>query len=452
MNLDNFLVDQNLSIRDALEVINLNHTGTVFVVDADQVVIGTITDGDVRRFLLNGGDLDECINLVINREFIYLNVNDNREVLLKHLDRRARIIPILSLEKRLVNVISRDSLPIIEEVDLQIRARAPVRISFGGGGSDLTNFFFNQSGAVINATVSIYCHVLLSLRSDMQVHLCSNDLDAKVIGKNLDDVLATKSELGLIQAVLRVIRPSFGFDLIVSSDFPVGSGLGGSATVAVAILGVFNHLRMDKWTKYEIAELAFEAERFYLGVSGGWQDQYASVFGGLNFMEFAKEQNLVIPLNMDKEVFLELSENLILCNTGIKHDSGSIHDDQKNQVLDEDVILQVKKNVELTYFMRDSLLRGNLNKFGESLNSAWSLKKQFSNKISNARIDEIYDCAMKNGALGGKLLGAGGGGFFLFYVQPNSRHSLKQYLKNIGLEIYPFLFESDGLVTWAVRK
>ena len=140
-----------------------------------------------------------------------------------------------------------------------------------------------------------------------------------------------------------------------------------------------------------------------------------------------------------------------MCNTGIKHDSGNIHKDQRNQMKQKDVQAVVQKNVELCYKIRNQLLRGSLLEFGTSLNDAWQLKRRLSNAISNTHLDDIYTNAMSNGAIGGKLLGAGGGGFFLFFVPPSKKHDLLSHLTSAGLEVKPFRFESEGLKSWKVR-
>jgi D-glycero-alpha-D-manno-heptose-7-phosphate kinase len=218
------------------------------------------------------------------------------------------------------------------------------------------------------------------------------------------------------------------------------------------VLGCFNQFRRDQWDSHELAELAFQAERLYLGVAGGWQDQYATVFGGFNFMEFRMDQNVVHPLRIPPDTLLELEESLILCDTGISHDSGDIHLDQRQEMQKEAVRQQVQTNVELTYRMRNHLLRGRLLQFGQSLHEAWQFKRQFSSKISTGRLDEIYTDALCHGAVGGKLLGAGGGGFFLFYAPPFRKHELMDNLEAAGLKICPFRFEPEGLRTWSARE
>ena len=300
---------------------------------------------------------------------------------------------------------------------IYIRARAPVRMSFGGGGSDLTHYFLESNGAVINATISLYSHCTLKIREDKIIILNSIDLNDKIEFNNIEELLMYKGKFSLIQSVIKAIKPTFGFELYIHSDFPMSSGLGGSAVVTSSILGCFNQFRYDKWDKHDISEIAFQAERLHLGVAGGWQDQYATVFGGLNFMEFNKDQNIINPIRLSNDTILELEESLVLCNTGTTHDSGNIHDDQKEQTKSSSVKERIESNVHLTFEMRNYLLKGNLYDFGKALHKAWELKKSFSTKISNPILDKVYDGAIQNGAIGGKLLGAGGGGYFLFYVQ-----------------------------------
>ena len=452
MNLINFQILSNKSLREALELIDKNKSGIIFIINKDYVVIGVATDGDIRRKLLEGVKLDDCLEGIYNVNFVSFGIETSREILIKQLDAKVAVIPLLDNDGKLVDIVSRKHYPITKEERIFSQSRAPVRISFGGGGSDLTHYFDKEQGAVINSAISIYSHATLKKRTDNKIIINSADLKETLIAKNLEDAVNKKSSFGLIQSVIKLINPKFGFELIIYSDFPLKSGLGGSATVAAAILGCFNQFRNDPWDQYEMSELAFQAERLDLGIAGGWQDQYASVFGGFNFLEFKKDQNIVHPLKIPKNTLLQLEESLILCNTGTIHESGDIHSDQKNAMQNDDVAKLVKSNVDLCYKMRNQLLRGRLNDFGLSLNEAWHAKRKFSSKISSPQLDSIYDQAIINGATGGKLLGAGGGGFFLFYVEPTKRQSLVDHLISSGLIPTNFRFESEGLLGWKVRE
>lgn len=453
MQLDQFLIAGSASLREALQRIENNHHGMIFITNANGAVRGVATDGDIRRCLLDGGTLEDAITQCANPDFVWENPATPRELLLKKLDHRIRVIPLLDAARRLVGLVSRDHLPIQAEGAVYARARAPVRISFGGGGSDLTHYFSsNEGGAVINATISLYSHATLRIREDEQVIIHSLDLGETLQADDLPSALVADSRFRLIQALLRAINPDFGFELFLHSDFPMNSGLGGSAVVSAVVLGCFNQFRRDQWDLHELAEIAYQAERHYLGIAGGWQDQYATVFGGFNFMEFRMDQNIVHPLRIHPDTLLELEECLILCDTGTTHDSGEIHQDQRQQMVAAHVRDMVATNVKLSYEMRNDLLRGKLLEFGQALDKAWQFKRQFSEKISSPRLDQIYAGANSNGAIGGKLLGAGGGGFFLFYVPPYHKHQLITHLEASGLKIRPFRFEPQGLQAWTVRE
>lgn len=452
MNLEDFQIEKSQTLKKALKLIDKNKSGTIFIINNKKVVIGIATDGDIRRKLLDGLSLDDSLEKIYNKNFISCSPDTPRENLIKKLDTEVSVIPIIDHAGKLLKIASRKHYPITQEDKVYAQSRAPVRISFGGGGSDLTHFFDKDNGAVINSAISIYSHAVLKKRLDKKIVIKSADLEETLTASNLNEALEKKGSFGLIQSVIKLINPTFGFELLLYSDFPMKSGLGGSATIASSILGCFNQFRNDPWNQYEMAELAFQAERLDLGIAGGWQDQYASVFGGFNFLEFRKDQNIVHPLKIQKNILLQLEESLLLCDTGTIHESGDIHSDQKNTMQKNKVSELVKSNVDLCYEMRNQLLRGKLKDFGLSLNKAWQAKRQFSSKISSPKLDKIYEGAIKNGALGGKLLGAGGGGFFLFFVEPEKRFKLVKYIKNSGLNIANFKFEQNGLQGWKVRE
>ncbi|MCO4754507.1 MAG: hypothetical protein KC478_08485 [Bacteriovoracaceae bacterium] len=187
-------------------------------------------------------------------------------------------------------------------------------------------------------------------------------------------------------------------------------------------------------------------------MAGGWQDQYATIFGGFNFMEFSDDNNIVHPLRISNRTKLELEENLLLCYTNLSHESGNLHKKQKKTFEDNSEIQElVHKNRELTYKMKNHILKNRFDSFGEALGEAWKLKRQFSSEITNERLDSIYEAATNNGAVAGKLLGAGGGGFFLFYVKPFERNTLISKLKDMGCSVSNILFDDKGLQAWKVR-
>ena len=449
---DTFLISESASLKEALNKINENKQGFVITVDENGMVVGLVTDGDIRTKLIEGVSLDKPISVYSNKNFIWADPSTPREMILKQLDNSIRFIPLLDHKKKLVDIVTRYHLPVVREEKVYTRSKSPVRVSFGGGGSDLTHYFLESNGAVINATISLYSHATLRIREDKEVIIHSLDLNDSLQATDLKSALENPGQFKLILSIIKLIHPDYGFELSLCSDFPMKSGLGGSAVVAASILGCFNQFRTDKWDQYELAELAYQAERLYLDIAGGWQDQYATIFGGFNFMEFRKDQNVIHPLRLDPETILELEESLVLCDSGTIHDSGEVHNDQKKEMAKYDIKELVNQNVELTYKMRNYLLRGQLLEFGKALDIAWHLKKQFSSRITNKELDNIYNTAIANGALGGKLLGAGGGGFFLFFVPASQKHNLIKSLEKLGKKIRPFCFEEKGMQAWSVRE
>ena len=449
---EHYVIHEGSSIREALTKIQENTYGMVCIASQDEKIIAIATDGDIRLGLLAGLELHDSIAKCFNQNFIWADEGDPRSRLLKHLDSGIRYIPILDEKKRLISVISHDSMPPRKEEEIYFRSRAPVRISFGGGGSDLTRYFLENDGAVINAAISIFSHATMRILDGEDIIINSHDLEDTFCAKNLSEALKEPNKrFSLILAILSLIKPKYGFELNIHSDFPVGSGLGGSATLAAVVLGCFNQVRKDRWDQHELAEIAFQAERLTFGIAGGWQDQYATIFGGVNFLEFGSEENLIHPIRLQPDTVLELEESLILCDTAMPHHSGDIHISQRATMNSEEIKDNVRKNVELTYKIRNLLLAGRLRDFGHALGETWQLKKTFSDMISNNYLDEIYQGAVDNGALGGKILGAGGGGFFLFYVPPFEKIGLLAYLKGRGLGVRQFRFQEHGLQTWTAR-
>jgi D-glycero-alpha-D-manno-heptose-7-phosphate kinase len=422
----------------------------VFVVDDSGLLLGLMTNGDLRRHLLAGGKTSDPVTACMNTEYRSVTVDASREELLKLLDLGFHVIPRVDAIGKLVDLVTPEYDLASPEAPILTRARAPVRVSFSGGGSDLTYYFVDRPGAVLSTTVALYSHATLIPRADKEINIYSEDLETHERYASLMELLNSPNR-GLLRAVVSVIKPVYGFDLYVRSDFPVGSGLGGSSAVATAVVATFNEMRLDRWTTYEVAELAFQAERVCFGIAGGWQDQYASAFGGFNLIELDGKKNLVHAIRMEPATLNELEECLILCDSRIKHDSGALHEEQRASVSQNDKAHNVTQMVELCRQMHKHLIRGELLEFGRNLDTGWQLKRSLSSSISTPQIDAIYQAARNAGALGGKLLGAGAGGFFLFFVQPQYRQQVSQCLRNLSCKLSSFRFETGGVVSWRTK-
>ena len=330
------------------------------------------------------------------------------------------------------------------------RARAPLRISFAGGGTDVPPFPATDGGCVLSATINRYAYGSLTPRSDRKVRIESVDfgVTAEVA---LDSEIDYDGRLDLVKAAVRRfgVPDVDGYDLVLRSNAPPGSGLGSSSTMMVALTGLLAEHHGAPLSEYETAHLAHVIEREDLGISGGLQDHYAATFGGFNFLEFG-EQVIVNPLRVRDEVVHELEMGLMLCFTGITRASSRVIDDQSSRVLSgaTDTLAGLRAQKELAVAMKSALLRGELREFGELLGEAWKQKKRMSPLISNPRIEELYELAVRNGALGGKVTGAGGGGYILFYCDFAQKHRVISALELAGASVLEFSFDSKGLTTW----
>jgi D-glycero-alpha-D-manno-heptose-7-phosphate kinase len=246
-------------------------------------------------------------------------------------------------------------------------------------------------------------------------------------------------------------KKPFSFKLTTYSDVPSGSGLGGSSTLVVAIIKAFVELLYLPLGEYDIAKLAFEIEREDIGIVGGAQDQYAATFGGFNFMEFYGDKRVIVnPLRIKNWIIDELEESMILYFTGIQR-SASIIEKEKNNVISKEKSLNAMHEVkEDAIKMKEYLLKGDIENFAKILGKSWEAKKRVSNSISNNEIDRIYNLAMNNGALSGKVSGAGGGGFMFFIVDPVKKYNLVNILKKESGIVFNFNFTKEGTKGWRI--
>jgi len=335
-----------------------------------------------------------------------------------------------------------------------IRAKAPLRISFAGGGTDVPPFPQLEGGCVLSATVNRYAYGTLCPRQDQEI--CVHSLDFGLsVRYCVEDKLIYDGKLDLVKAAILNLgcKGSAGFDLYLHSDAPPGSGLGASSAMMVALVGLLKELRYLPLTDYEIADLAYVLERKELGIDGGLQDQYSAVFGGFNFIDFQPDRVVVNPLKISPDVVNELQYNLLLCYTGKARLSANIIQDQvrRYEHAEPDTMQSLRELKVLTVRMKNALLRRQLDEFGELLHQEWEYKKRLSGKISSPELDGLYDLARQHGALGGKITGAGGGGYLLLYCRFDQKHKVAAKLKEVGCSIADISWEPLGLQTWRVN-
>ena len=335
-----------------------------------------------------------------------------------------------------------------------IHAKAPLRIGLAGGGTDVSPYCDIYGGYILNACITMYAYATIEPMDNCRIEFFCAD-------RNQNGVFDSKESLeiddnfklmtGVYNRIVKdYTHKPLSFKLTTYVDAPAGSGLGSSSTLVVAIVKAFQEWLNLPLSEYDIAKLAWSIEREDLQMAGGKQDQYASTFGGFNFMEFRGEKVLVNPLRIKQEYLNELEFNILLFYTGTSRLSAKIIENQSENAKKKKskTLNAMDKIKQFSYDMKEALLTGNLRKMGDLLNDGWTYKKQMSDSISNPMIDNIYETALRAGATGGKISGAGGGGFFMFYCPDNTRYKVIEELKKLGGEFRRYRFTSKGAESW----
>lgn len=338
-----------------------------------------------------------------------------------------------------------------------IRAKAPLRLGFAGGGTDLSPYCDLYGGCILNACISMYAYATIMPSDDGKAVFISADRGERD-EQTASAVLPYNGTLDLIKCVYnRVVKDyhlqPLSFEITTYVDAPAGSGLGSSSTLVVAVLKAFAEWLRLPLSEYDIAKLAWSIEREDMGLGGGLQDQYAAAFGGFNFMEFRNNQRVIVnPLRVRPSTVSELEFNILLYYTGTSRLSAEIIKTQVDNInANSEMALESMHNLKKNaYAMKEALVTDQIDRMGEIMNDGWLNKKRTSSSISNPTIEKIYQTALSAGATGGKISGAGGGGFFIFYCPGNSRYSVIEALKQFGGEFRRFSFVEQGVTSWTV--
>jgi len=339
-----------------------------------------------------------------------------------------------------------------------IRSKAPLRLGLAGGGSDVAPYSDIYGGLILNATIDLYSYCSITLNTSNKIELTAADLGINLVYP-IQDELPIDGNLDLIKGVYnRVVKDynikcDSGFKIVTYSDAPPGSGLGSSSTMVVAIVKAFVEWFNLPFGDYDIAHFAYEIERTDLKLSGGKQDQYAATFGGFNFMEFLSDNRVIVnPLRIKRWIVDELESSMILYYTGASRSSAKIIEEQKQNTISGntsaiDAMHAIKQS---SVEMKEALLKGDVGKFASILGNAWHEKKKMAHSITNKHIDEIYDAAIKSGAVAGKVSGAGGGGFMMFVVEPEKKVNVTNILSSFGGKPLHFHFSEGGCHGWKI--
>jgi len=336
------------------------------------------------------------------------------------------------------------------------RSKAPLRLGLAGGGTDVAPYSELFGGAILNATINMYAYATIVERSDGKIILHAQDKDERY-EFDASLTLPIDGKLDLLKGIYNHIVANYthkplSFELFTRVDAPAGSGLGTSSTLVVAILGAFAHWLKLPFGEYDLAQVAYKIERHELKMAGGKQDQYAATFGGVNFMEFYADDKVIVnPLRIRNSNLNELAHNLVLYYTETSRLSSVIIEAQSKNVTanNQKTIEAMHQLKDQSRQMKEALLKGEIDAIGEILNFGWHFKKQMAEGITNPFIDEIYEAAMAAGASGGKISGAGGGGFMFFYCPGNTRDKVVKALKQFGGDAKRYEFTNQGLSTWS---
>ncbi len=332
-----------------------------------------------------------------------------------------------------------------------VRARAPLRIGIAGGGTDVEPYASLKGGCVLNTTINKYAYCTITPRSDKTLRVHSEyygTYEAPLDG----GPLKLDGNMDLIKAVNNHFELRDGYNILIESDAPAGSGLGGSSTMMVAMISAASNWQGVEMDRDETARLAYRLEREDIGLKGGKQDQYAAAYGGFNLLDLDSKGVRVRRLKIDEEVANELQYRSILCYTGASRESAGIITSQIesfNRGENENALDESKR---LAREIGDALVKGDIEEAGALLNEAWGYKKQFSEKISNETINNLYDVAISRGAIGGKVSGAGGGGFMYYICKYDKKAAVAQELRRHGAIITDFMFDPKGVMSWRSRN
>ena len=338
-----------------------------------------------------------------------------------------------------------------------IRSKAPLRLGLAGGGTDVSPYSDQFGGAILNATIGMYAYATIRPTDNGKITLHATDRNEHYeLDATEQLTIDGKLDLpkGIYNRIVRdFIKKPLSFELTTFVDAPPGSGLGSSSTLVVAIIGAFVEWLKLPLGEYDIAHLAYSIEREDLKMAGGKQDQYAATFGGVNFMEFfANDKVIVNPLRVKEKWLHELENNLILFFTETSRLSSSIIEKQRENVSNknQNSIDAMHSLKEQSQRMKEALLRGEIDQIGQILHYGWQHKKNMADGISNPMIDNIYETAMSAGATGGKISGAGGGGFMIFYAPYTNKYNVIKALNELGGKVMRYTFTNIGVTTWTI--
>ncbi len=326
--------------------------------------------------------------------------------------------------------------------------RSPVRISFAGGGTDLPSYYEKHGGCVVSTAINRYSYSVIQKRRDSKIQVISSDLRISETWEDLAGMDLSRTSLEIPLAVLKEMGcGGLAFDMFMSSEIPPGTGLGSSASVCVNVIKALSTYLRRPMSKYSQAELAFHIARNVLKKSVGKQDEYASTFGGLNRIEFFCDGSTkVTPIQIEYELMREFESRLMLFFTGSSHDSWRILKEQETVTRNQEpaATSALHRIRDLAGEVNCALEQSDIHRVGELLHHGWEAKRKLSAHITSSQIDDLYRLARRSGAIGGKITGAGGGGFLLLYCEQKHQSAVREAFAREGVAEMSFMFDRQG--------
>ena len=449
VNISLFLVKETDFVESLTLTNKIFNLKSLIVVDELGHLKGIITDGDLKAYrdmhLTEPVYVHEAMN---SNPFFVRNSNKFLTEDVLNFEASRGVVPVVNDENKVVDAAYVGELPApksetISEVYVGL---APLRISFGGGGTDTSYWFKNNSGKVVNAAIAKYARVFIKKRSDKTVTITDY---TGTRSTTIDKLSASQSDI--IIAGLKKFNLKLGVEVTIVCDAPNGSGLGGSSSVCTALIKALCLMFDINLTNKEVSNLAYSIERIDAQISGGWQDQIASSYGGFLTSNFSALEISTVKMDIDNKVYNELISCLFLIRAGTTRDGSSLHNDFERSVENSD-FQHVMKQIKMMGVTAEKMfLAGNIQKLPNLFNKSWELKKLMSKKISNPNLDKFAAQLGKWGSSGTKLLGAGGGGYFLAWVNLPDQHNFLEKLSDNQIEFERIIFDHRGAVSWKIK-